>query len=161
MNCFHTPVFSPTIHILQPSSAYAPIAISSPTTNTSPTTNAPAPDGLVVNEEAHKIYVLEFKWVSDVVIHTLLIPRNSQSFSYLTATQSLGTLFSDTPWTVEQLSFIAGQKSVNGDFGTTLSRGLASVMLTGLESSMVWVRPYWMSSRTYFGRIGSIDWDLD
>ena len=55
-----------TSTLLRLRSQGSPIAISSPTTNTSPTTNAPAPGGFVVHEEAHKMYVLKFKMVSDV-----------------------------------------------------------------------------------------------
>ena len=121
--CLHTPVFSPTIHILQPSSAYAPRAVPSQSLPLLPTPPLPRTHLPRVGLWSMKKHTKCMCWSLKrcLTCDKYIADTRKKSFSYLTVTQSLGTQFSDTPWTVEQLSFIAGQKSVNGDFGTTLS----------------------------------------
>jgi hypothetical protein len=71
------------------------------------------PDGFTVNEQEHIIYVLEFKRVSDVGQEYVTETQQLAEAQHLAITQGLQKLFKDTQWTVEQLSFVAGHKSVS------------------------------------------------
>ena len=71
------------------------------------------PDGFVVNEKEHIIYVLEFKRVSDAGQEYVSETQQLAEAQHLAVTQGLQKLFKDTQWTVEQLSFVAGHKSVS------------------------------------------------
>ena len=71
------------------------------------------PDGFAVNEKEHIIYVLEFKRVSDTGQEYVTETQQLAEAQHLAVTQVLQGLFKDTQWTVEQLSFVAGHKSVS------------------------------------------------
>ncbi len=71
------------------------------------------PDGFTVNEKEHIIYVLEFKRVSDAGQEYVTETQKLAEAQYLTVTEGLQKLFKDTQWTVEQLSSVAGHKSVS------------------------------------------------
>ena len=71
------------------------------------------PDGFAVNEKEHIIYVLEFKRVSDTGQEYVTEAQQLAEAQHLAVTQGLQGLFKDTQWTVEQLSFVAGHKSVS------------------------------------------------
>ncbi len=71
------------------------------------------PDGFAVNEEEHIIYVLEFKRVSDAGQEYVSEGQQLVESQYLPVTQDLEKLFEDTQWTVEQMSFVEGYKSVS------------------------------------------------
>jgi hypothetical protein len=71
------------------------------------------PDGFAVNEQEHIIYVLEFKRVSDAGQEYVTETQQLAEAQHLAVTQGLQKLFKDTQWTVEQLSFVAGHKSVS------------------------------------------------
>jgi hypothetical protein len=71
------------------------------------------PDGFAVDEKEHIIYVLEFKRVSDVGQEYVAETQQLAEAQHLAVTQGLQKLFKDTHWTVEQLSFVVGHKSVS------------------------------------------------
>jgi hypothetical protein len=71
------------------------------------------PDGFAVNEKKHVIYVLEFKRVSDAGDQYVAETQKLAETQHLAVTQGLKSLFKGTQWTVEQLSFVAGHKSVS------------------------------------------------
>ena len=71
------------------------------------------PDGFAVNEKEHVIYVLEFKRVSDTSDQYVAETQKLAETQHLAVTQDLKSLFKGTQWTVEQLSFVAGHKSVS------------------------------------------------
>jgi ribonuclease HI len=71
------------------------------------------PDGFAVNEKEHVIYVLEFKRVADNGEKYVSETQKLAETQHLAITQGLKRLFKDTQWTVEQLSFVAGHKSVS------------------------------------------------
>ena len=71
------------------------------------------PDGFAVNEKEHVIYVLEFKRVTDNGEKYVSETQKLAETQHLTITQGLKRLFKDTQWTVEQLSFVVGHKSVS------------------------------------------------
>ena len=71
------------------------------------------PDGFAVNEKEHVIYVLEFKRVSDASDQYVSETQKLAETQHLAVTQGLKSLFKGTQWTVEQLSFVAGHKSVS------------------------------------------------
>ena len=71
------------------------------------------PDGFAVNEKDHVIYVLEFKRVSDNGEKYVSETQKLVETQHLAITQGLKRLFKDTQWTVEQLSFVQGHKSVS------------------------------------------------
>ena len=70
------------------------------------------PDGFAVNEK-ELIYVLEFKRVTDTGEKYVSETQKLEETHHLAITQGLKRLFKDTQWTVEQLSFVAGHKSVS------------------------------------------------
>jgi len=70
------------------------------------------PDGFVVNEREH-VYILEFKRVSDTGEQYVSETQKLAEIQHLAVTQGLKRLFKDTQWTVEQLSFVVGHKSVS------------------------------------------------
>ena len=70
-------------------------------------------DGFTVNEKEHVIYVLEFKRVTDTGVKYVSETQKLEEIQHLVITQGLKRLFKDTQWTVEQLSFVAGHKSVS------------------------------------------------
>ena len=71
------------------------------------------PDGFTVNEKEHIIYVLEFKRVSDTGQEYVTETQQLAEVQNLAVTPDLQKLFKDTQWTVEQLSFVMGHKSVS------------------------------------------------
>jgi hypothetical protein len=71
------------------------------------------PDGFAVNEQEHIIYVLEFKRVSDAGQEYVTETQQLAEAQHLAVTKGLQKLVKDTQWTVEQLSFVAGHKSVS------------------------------------------------
>ena len=71
------------------------------------------PEGCTVNEREHVIYILEFKGVSDAGDQYVSETQKLAEIQHLAVTQGLKSLFKDTQWTVEQLSFVAGHKSVS------------------------------------------------
>ena len=71
------------------------------------------PDGFAVNEKEHVIYILEFKRVSDTGDHYVSETQKLAEIQHLDVTQDLKGLFKDTQWTVDQLSFVSGHKSVS------------------------------------------------
>ena len=71
------------------------------------------PDGFTVNEKEHVIYILEFKRVTDTGEKYVSETQKLAKIQHLDMTQGLENLFKDTQWTVEQLSFVAGDKSVS------------------------------------------------
>jgi hypothetical protein len=71
------------------------------------------PDGFAVNEKEHFIYVLEFKRVSDVGHEYVTETQQLTETQHLTVTADLQKRFEDTQWTVDQLSFVTGHKSVS------------------------------------------------
>ncbi len=71
------------------------------------------PDGFTVNEKEHVIYVLEFKRMTDTGEKYVSEPQKLAETQHVVITQGLKRLFKDTQWTVEQLSFVAGHKSVS------------------------------------------------
>ena len=71
------------------------------------------PDGFVVNEKEHVIYVLEFKRVTDTGEKYVSETQKLAETQHLVIRQGLKRLFKDTQWTVEQLSFVTGHKSVS------------------------------------------------
>jgi hypothetical protein len=73
------------------------------------------PDGFSFNEKEHIIYVLEFERVSDAGQKYVSETQQLAETHHLVVTQVLQKLFKDTPWkwTVEQLSFVSGYKSVS------------------------------------------------
>ena len=71
------------------------------------------PDGFVVNEKEHVIYVLEFKRVTDTGEKYVSETQKLEEIQHLALTQGLKRLFKDTQWTVEQMSFVVGHKSVS------------------------------------------------
>ena len=70
-------------------------------------------DGFAVNEKEHVIYVLEFKPVSDAGERHVAETQRLAELQHLAVTQGLKKLLKNTQWTVEQLSFVAGHKSVS------------------------------------------------
>ena len=64
------------------------------------------PDGFVVNEKEHVIYVLEFKRVTETGEKYVSETQKLEEIQHLVITQGLKRLFKDTQWTVEQLLFI-------------------------------------------------------
>jgi hypothetical protein len=75
------------------------------------------PDGFAVNAKEHIIYILEFKGVSDTGETYVSETQKLAEIQHLAAVQGLKILFKDTQWTVEQLSFVAGHKSVSASAG--------------------------------------------
>ena len=71
------------------------------------------PDGFAVNEREHVIYILEFKRVSDTSDQYVSETQKLAETQHLDVTQGLKSLFKDTQWTVEQISFVTGHKSVS------------------------------------------------
>ena len=71
------------------------------------------PDGFELNEKEHVIYVLEFKRVTDTGEKYVSETQKLAETQHPVITQGLKRLFKDTQWTVEQLSFVAGHKSVS------------------------------------------------
>jgi hypothetical protein len=71
------------------------------------------PDGFEVNEKEHIICVLEFKQVSDAGQEYVAETQQLAEAQHFAVTQGLQKLLKDTQWTVEQLSFVAGHKSVS------------------------------------------------
>ena len=71
------------------------------------------PDGFAVKKKEHIIYILEFKRVSDTGERYVSETQKLAEIQHLTVTQVLKKLFQDTYWTVEQLSFVEGHKSVS------------------------------------------------
>ena len=71
------------------------------------------PDGFTVNEKEHIIYVLEFKGVSDTSGRYVSETQKLAEIQHFAVMQGLKMLFKDTQWTVEQLSFVGGHKSVS------------------------------------------------
>ena len=59
------------------------------------------------------IYVLEFKRVSDTGAKYVSETQKVVEIQHLVITQDLKKLFKDTQWTVEQISFVVGHKSVS------------------------------------------------
>ena len=59
------------------------------------------------------IYVLEFKRVTDNGEKYVSETQKLSETQHLAITQGLKRLFKDTKWTVDQLSFVAGHKSVS------------------------------------------------
>ena len=59
------------------------------------------------------IYVLEFKTVTDTGAKYVSETQKLAEIQHLVITQGLEKLFKDTQWTVEQLSFVTGHKSVS------------------------------------------------
>ena len=59
------------------------------------------------------IYVLEFKRVADTGEKYVSETQKLVEIQHLAITQGLETLFKDTQWTVEQMSFVTGHKSVS------------------------------------------------
>ena len=59
------------------------------------------------------IYILEFKRVSDTSDQYVSETQKLPETQHLAVTQGLKNLFKDTQWTVEQLCFVAGHKSVS------------------------------------------------
>ena len=71
------------------------------------------PDGFAVNQKEHVIYVLEFKRVANTGEKYVSETQKLAEIQYLAITQGLKRLFKDTQWTVEQMSFVTGYKSVS------------------------------------------------
>ena len=71
------------------------------------------PDGFTVNEKEHVIYVFEFKRVTDTGEMYVSETQKLAQIQHLAITQGLKRLFKDTQWTVQQLSFVEGHKSVS------------------------------------------------
>ena len=71
------------------------------------------PDGFAVNEKEYVIYVLEFKRVTDTGEKYVSETPKLAETQNLVITQGLKRLFKDTQWTLEQLSFVVGHKSVS------------------------------------------------
>jgi hypothetical protein len=71
------------------------------------------PDGFAVNENEHVIYVLEFNRASDASDQYVVETQKLAETQHLAVTQDLKSLFKGTQWTVEQLSFVVGHKSVS------------------------------------------------
>jgi hypothetical protein len=71
------------------------------------------PDGFSVNEKEHIIYVLELKRVSDTGEKYVSKTQKLAEIQHLAGTQGFNFFLKDTQWTVEQLSFVAGHKSVS------------------------------------------------
>jgi hypothetical protein len=71
------------------------------------------PDGFTVNEKEHIIYILEFKRVSDTGHEYVTETQQLGEDQHLAVTQDLQKLFKGTQWTVSQLSFVTGHKSVS------------------------------------------------
>jgi hypothetical protein len=71
------------------------------------------PDGFVVNEKEHIIYVLEIKRVSDTGERYVSENQKLVEIQHLVVTQDLIRMFKDTQWTVDQLSFVEGHKLVS------------------------------------------------
>jgi len=61
----------------------------------------------------HVIYILEFNRVSHMGEQYVSETQNLAETQHLAVTQGLKSLFKDTQWTVEQLSFVSGHKSVS------------------------------------------------
>ena len=59
------------------------------------------------------IYVLEFKRVTDTGEKYVSETQKLAETQHLAITQGLKRLFKDTQWTVDQLSFVEGNKSVS------------------------------------------------
>ena len=59
------------------------------------------------------IYILEFKRVSDTGEQYVSETQKLAESQHLAVTQGLKSLFKVTQWTVEQLSFVTGHKSVS------------------------------------------------
>jgi hypothetical protein len=59
------------------------------------------------------MYILELKRVSDTGERYVSETQKLAETQYLAVTQGLEKLFKDTQWTVEQLSFVVGHKSVS------------------------------------------------
>ena len=57
--------------------------------------------------------ILEFKRVSDTSDQYVSETQKLEETQHLAVSQGLKSLFKDTQWTVEQLSFVAGHKSVS------------------------------------------------
>ena len=70
-------------------------------------------DGFAVNEREHVIYILEFKRVSDTSDQYVSETQKLAETQHLAVTQGLKSLFKGTQWTVEQISFVSGHKSVS------------------------------------------------
>ncbi len=68
------------------------------------------PDGFTVNKKKHVFYVLEFKRVSDTGQEYMSETQQLPEPQHLVVTQDL---FKDTQWTVDQLSFVTGHKSMS------------------------------------------------
>jgi len=64
-------------------------------------------------DEEHVIYILEFERVSDTGEQYVSETQKLVEIQHLTITQDLKKLFKDTQWTVEQVSFVVGHKSVS------------------------------------------------
>ena len=71
------------------------------------------PDGFAVNEKEHVIYVLEFKSVTDTGVKYVSETQKLVEIQHIVITHGLKRLLKDTQWTVEQLSFVGGHKSVS------------------------------------------------
>ena len=69
--------------------------------------------GFAVNEREHVIYILEFKRVSDTSEQYVSETQKLAETQHLAVRQGLKSLFKGTQWTVEQLSCVAGHKSVS------------------------------------------------
>ena len=71
------------------------------------------PDGFAVKEKEHMVCILEFKGVSNTGEKCVIETQKLAEIQQLAVTQGLEKRFTDTQWTVEQLSFVAGHKSVS------------------------------------------------
>jgi hypothetical protein len=71
------------------------------------------PDGFVVNEKEHIVYILEFKRFSNAGHEYVAETQKLPEVQHLVVTQGLQKLFRDTQWTVDQMSFVTGHKSVS------------------------------------------------
>jgi hypothetical protein len=78
-----------------------------------PSKENPPAGGFSVNEKEHFIYILEFKRVSDAGNEYVTETQQLVEAQHLTVTEGLQKLFKDTQWTVAQLSFVTGHKSVS------------------------------------------------
>ncbi len=102
------------------------------------------------------IYVLEFKRVVDTGEKYVSETQKLVETQHLVITQGLERLFKDTQWTVEQLSFVVGHKSVSASvchdhdllskFGISkedrvkVTQNLGRTLLDELENLL---RSYW------------------
>jgi hypothetical protein len=116
------------------------------------------PDGFTVNEKEDVSYVLEFKRVTDNGEKYVSETQKLAETQHLAITEGL----KDTQWTVEQLSFVTGHKSVsasvwydllskfdiNNEDRVKVIKNLGRVLLDELENLF---RSYWVH------RLGVVD----